>query len=103
VSQHEELDVLGGGRAAQQQDQSERVLEDQVQQPQRHAEIMPGYWRSSITAGRRHVQHSGTPQAIETDPGLAPALTALVDPQTRGDPESPLVWTTKSTRNLADA
>jgi len=30
-------------------------------------------------------------------------LTALVDPQTRGDPESPLVWTTKSTRNLAEA
>ena len=30
-------------------------------------------------------------------------MTALVDPQTRGDSESPLVWTTKSTRNLADA
>jgi hypothetical protein len=30
-------------------------------------------------------------------------LTAPVDPQTRGDPESPLVWTTKSTRNLVDA
>ena len=28
VSQHEELDVLGPGRAAQQQEQSERVLED---------------------------------------------------------------------------
>ena len=41
--------------------------------------------------------------ATENDPGLAPALKALVDPQTRGDPESPLVWTTKSTRNLADA
>ena len=39
----------------------------------------------------------------ETDPGLAPALTALVDPETRGDPMSPLVWTTKSTRNLAAA
>ena len=36
VSQHEELDVLGGGRATQQQDQPEQVLEDQVQQPQRH-------------------------------------------------------------------
>ena len=30
-------------------------------------------------------------------------MTALVDPETRGDPISPLVWTTKSTRNLADA
>jgi len=45
----------------------------------------------------------GRKPATETDPGLAPALTALVDPQTRGDPESPLVWTTKSTRNLAEA
>jgi hypothetical protein len=45
----------------------------------------------------------GRKPAAETDPGLAPALTALVDPETRGDPESPLVWTTKSTRNLATA
>ena len=30
MSQHEELDVLGGGRAAHQQDQSEHLLEDQV-------------------------------------------------------------------------
>ena len=26
------------------------------------AEIMPRNWRSSITAGQRHVQRSGTPQ-----------------------------------------
>jgi hypothetical protein len=31
------------------------------------------------------------------------ALDRLVDPETRGDPESPLRWTTKSTANLADA
>jgi hypothetical protein len=41
VTQHEELDVLGGGRAAHQQDQSEYVRKDQVQQPQRHVGIMP--------------------------------------------------------------
>ncbi|OHV59237.1 hypothetical protein BCD48_41735 [Pseudofrankia sp. BMG5.36] len=29
------------------------------------------------------------------------ALDALVEPETRGDPESPLRWTTKSTRHLA--
>ena len=28
------------------------------------ADIMPGRWRPSITAGQRHVQHSGTPQVI---------------------------------------
>jgi hypothetical protein len=44
-----------------------------------------------------------TRPATENHPGLAPALKALVDPQTRGDPEPPLVWTTKSSRNLADA
>ena len=37
----EELDVLGGGRAAHQQDQSEHLPEDQIQQPQRHVGIMP--------------------------------------------------------------
>jgi hypothetical protein len=40
VPQHEELDVLTGGRAAYQQDQSEHLPEDQVQQLQRHAGIM---------------------------------------------------------------
>jgi hypothetical protein len=35
------------------------------------------------------------------DPGLRPALLALVGPQERGDPMSPLRWTTKSTRKLA--
>ena len=53
--------------------------------------------------GRVRAPGGGRKPATETDPGLAPALTALVDPETRGDPESPLVWTTKSTRNLADA
>jgi len=33
---------------------------------------------------------------------LLPALEALVEPVTRGDPESPLRWTCKSTRTLSD-
>jgi transposase len=37
----------------------------------------------------------------QTDPEILVELKALVDPGTRGDPMSPLVWTTKSTRNLA--
>jgi len=36
-----------------------------------------------------------------TDPGLLMALEALVEPVTRGDPESPLRWTCKSTGKLA--
>jgi transposase len=35
------------------------------------------------------------------DPGLAAALMGMVEPDERGDPESPLRWTTKSTRTLA--
>jgi transposase len=37
----------------------------------------------------------------ESDPKLWPALEALVAPATRGDPQSPLRWTSKSTRTLA--
>lgn len=43
----------------------------------------------------------GRKRITETDPRLMEALEALVDPVTRGDPESPLRWTCKSTRRLA--
>ena len=36
VAQDEQLDVLGGGRAADQQDQTEHLQEDSIQQTQRH-------------------------------------------------------------------
>ena len=35
------------------------------------------------------------------EPGLVQALNKLVEPSTRGDPESPLRWTCKGTRRLA--
>ena len=58
--------------------------------PQRAAEAMrvrrPGGGRKPLT---------------ETDPGLLAALESLLEPVTRGDPESPLRWTCKSTRRLA--
>jgi hypothetical protein len=37
-----------------------------------------------------------------TDTGLVEALDRLIDPVTRGDPESPLRWTCKSTSKLAE-
>jgi hypothetical protein len=37
----------------------------------------------------------------DADSGLVPALLALVEPVERGDPMSPLRWTSKSTRSLA--
>src|SRR5580693_7848210 len=43
----------------------------------------------------------GRKRAADTDPGLVPALLALVEPDMRGDPMSPLRWTAKSTRKLA--
>jgi biotin operon repressor len=36
------------------------------------------------------------------DPGLVKALERLVDPATRGDPMSPLRWSSKSTAKLAE-
>jgi hypothetical protein len=45
----------------------------------------------------------GRKRASEKDPDLVPALEALVDPDSRGDPMSPLRWTCKSTRQLAQA
>jgi len=43
----------------------------------------------------------GRKRLTQTDPGLRAALTALVDPATRGHPGTPLRWTSKSTRKLA--
>ena len=45
----------------------------------------------------------GRKRVADTDPALKAALLALVDPESRGDPQSPLRWTTKSTRHLAAA
>ena len=46
---------------------------------------------------------AGRPRVEDVDPAVVAALDRLVDPETRGDPESPLRWTTKSTANLAEA
>jgi hypothetical protein len=51
--------------------------------------------------GRVRRPGGGRKRAAVLDPGLVPALLALVEPDERGDPMSPLRWTTKSTRNLA--
>lgn len=44
----------------------------------------------------------GRKRSIEKDPNLLADLESLVEPLTRGDPESPLRWTVKSSRVLAD-
>jgi hypothetical protein len=74
-----------------------------------------GLARNTIATGTRELAEPGGPGTARvrrpggggkpltaTDPGLAAALDALVDPATRGDPGSPLRWTCKSTRRLAE-
>jgi hypothetical protein len=51
--------------------------------------------------GRVRRPGGGRKRVVDVDPGLRAALLALVEPDMRGDPMSPLRWTTKSTRNLA--
>ncbi|WP_239109718.1 ISAzo13 family transposase [Streptomyces coelicoflavus] len=51
--------------------------------------------------GRVRRPGGGRKKTTELDAGLRPALLALVEPDERGDPMSPLRWTTKSTRKLA--
>jgi Rhodopirellula transposase. len=75
-----------------------------------------GMARNTVVAGiREQRQRSGTPfepsirrrgggrkRLTEQDPALLAALESLVEPVSRGDPRSPLRWTSKSVRKLAD-
>jgi len=56
----------------------------------------------SLPEGRVRRAGGGRKSAAEQYPGLREALEALVEPTTRGDPESALRWTCKSVRNLAE-
>jgi Rhodopirellula transposase DDE domain len=81
--------------------------------------LATGVARNTIAAGLRELEdHRAHPEQsralrirrpgagrkllTQTDPGLPHALEVLVDPATRGHPESPLRWTCKSTSNLAE-
>jgi hypothetical protein len=55
----------------------------------------------NLTEGRCRRAGGGRKRLTENDPGLKEALNRLVDPVTRGDPESGLRWTSKSTTKLA--
>ncbi|MGH3905470.1 MAG: ISAzo13 family transposase [Pseudonocardiaceae bacterium] len=54
-----------------------------------------------LAAGRVRRRGAGRKPLTETDPTLVEDLERLVDPATRGDPERPLRWTSKSAANLA--
>jgi hypothetical protein len=63
-------------------------------------ELRGGVTRDEVVAIRR--PGGGRPRIEDTSPEIVDVLEALVDPVTRGDPESPLRWTSKSTRKLAE-
>jgi transposase len=54
-----------------------------------------------VVQGRIRRAGAGRKRAEDEDPQLVPALLALVEDGARGDPQSPLSWTTKSLRHLA--
>jgi len=72
-----------------------------------------GLSRVTITKGMRELRDrplmpgrirrpgAGRPALLQRDPDLPQILEKLVEPLSRGDPESPLRWTSKSTRLLA--
>jgi hypothetical protein len=57
---------------------------------------------SSLVGERIRRPGGGRPSLTETYPDILTELESLVDPVTRGDPESPLRWTCKSLNKLAD-
>jgi transposase len=56
---------------------------------------------SAEISRRIRLEGGGRKWQTELDPGLSSALEYLIEPATRGDPESPLRWTCKSTTQLA--
>jgi hypothetical protein len=57
--------------------------------------------RRTLSSGRIRRPGAGRKSLLRSDPSLRKELERLVDPFTRGDPMSPLLWTCKSVRRLA--
>ena len=72
-----------------------RALREQARENDGETEPLP--------AGRQRRQGGGRKPETATDPTLLSDLESLVDPVTRGDPQSPLRWTSKSAAKLAVA
>jgi hypothetical protein len=64
--------------------------------------VEPASGQDSLPVGRARRAGGGRKPASEQDPELTAALLGLVEPDKRGDPTSPLRWTTKSLRHLAE-
>src|SRR5881397_1669285 len=57
---------------------------------------------ATLAPGRIRRPGGGRKRTIDQDPTLLTDLETLIEPTTRGDPESPLRWTCKSIRRLAE-
>jgi len=59
--------------------------------------------KNGYRPSERHIRRvgAGRKKITANDPQLLDALNRLIEPETRGDPESPLRWICKSTRALA--
>src|SRR5918998_1375349 len=69
------------------------------------AEVQSGAPAAEEVPQRRSIRRAGGGRRClsESDPTLLKDLQALLESSTRGDPQSPLLWNSKSTRHLADA
>jgi len=56
----------------------------------------------SISDDKIRVPGGGRKKVVDKDPTVVSDLETLIEPTSRGDPESPLRWTSKSTRKLAE-
>jgi transposase len=65
-------------------------------------ELERGAEEAPLPQGRQRRSGGGRKRLTELDPTLLHDLEALVEPTTRGDPQSGLRWTCKSLRKLAD-
>lgn len=72
---------------------SDRTIRNGIQ------EIRAG---EALPEGRQRRSGAGRKSVEANDARLLPALESLVEPATRGDPQSPLKWTCRSTRQLSE-
>lgn len=92
-----EADALGAGGIA--------IVEEATGMSRTTIRVGRDELRAGVAAGdvvKVRRAGGGRPSIEQTTPQIIPALEALVDPVTRGDPQSPLRWTSKSTRKLAE-
>ena len=93
--------VLGHGgiaAVAEATGMSRATISQAIQEIQKQRES-PG---RTLSVQRSRRPGAGRKRLIKQDPALLTTLELLVDPTTRGDPMSPLRWTCKSTRKLAE-